>query len=95
MTCIITSNNELKIDESTVNVFPNPFNDELNVKFAKEIYGDVYVYTPDGKLILKDKIAGDTYEMKKGAIDINYRGILFMRVVSPETNGTFKLIKAQ
>ena len=90
---ILTGKNEAMINDISVNYFPNPFNDKVNIKFKSEVNGEIYVYTSEGKLIFEDKVSANTYELKSD--NFNYNGLLFIRVVSANGNISFKLVCAK
>jgi subtilisin family serine protease len=92
MTCIITGKEEIRLADDVL-AYPNPFSEKSKLKFNKEVYGDVFVYSAEGKLLSKDKIAGDTYEVNGKNLSENYKGLLIVRVVSAQGNGVFKLVK--
>lgn len=51
--CATLTNSSLEISESTLKIYPNPFEDELFLSLAKEANqdADLFLYNPQGKLI--------------------------------------------
>ena len=95
MMCYVAlNNNEIKLNDNSVTSVPNPFNDKVNIKFKTEVKADIFVYNPEGKLLFTDKISGDSYDLKSSNFNSEINGLLFVRIISPNDNMTFKLIRA-
>jgi subtilisin family serine protease len=96
MQCVIlTGKNEMKLNTNSVEYFPNPFNDNVNIKFKSEVKGEIYVYNVEGKLLFTDKIYADTYDLKAVNLNSDLNGLLFVRVVSQTDNMAFKIVRAK
>jgi subtilisin family serine protease len=91
MNCVIAGENGILKDAGQIKYYPNPFTDRVNIKFKDQITGKISVYTSEGKLIMQDKVAGDSYELQLPGS--NYSGLLIVRVESPSGNASFKLAR--
>ncbi|MBK9283442.1 MAG: S8 family peptidase [Sphingobacteriaceae bacterium] len=92
MMCIITGKQEIELINKG-KIFPNPFSDQVQLKFSKEIYGDAFVYSIDGKLLMTTKVSGDELNLNNSGPLQNYKGLLIVRVLSEGTTSVFKVVK--
>ncbi|MBI2720930.1 MAG: S8 family peptidase [Bacteroidetes bacterium] len=91
--CVLTDVQQNNLN-NLIRPYPNPFLESATIKFETSLKGKIYVYTPDGKLLFKDEIASDTYELNATHFTVNYKGILFVRIISDKSNAAFKLIRS-
>lgn len=94
MLCYATGLNSNLIIENPISASPNPFDKSVNVQFKKVIEGNIYVHSSDGKLIFSDKVSDDHYLLDHNKLPEANNGLLFIHVVSPETNSTIKVVKS-
>ncbi|MBA3681258.1 MAG: S8 family peptidase [Bacteroidetes bacterium] len=92
MTCIITHLNKNTLNNG-VSYYPNPFSDNVTFNFERDLKGEIFVYTVDGKLIYKDNVNGDSYKLTSPKLN-EVVGLLFVKIKTPTENMVFKLIKA-
>ena len=92
MMCVITGKEEIELVQNGM-VYPNPFNENVRLKFNRAINGEVKVYGIDGKLLMEDKISGSEYVINNSGAIENYKGLLIIRVNSQGNSAYFKAIK--
>ena len=93
MTCFVTKLNENTVNNS-VTYYPNPFSNNVTFNFEKKLTGKIFIYTVDGKLIYEDNLNGESYKLSSQQLNENAIGLLFVKVVTPTENLSFKLIRA-
>jgi subtilisin family serine protease len=91
--CVITDKPEIINAGNQFSSYPNPFNDRVTVQFNSPVKGSIHVYSPEGKLLFNDEVTADKYELDASRFNENYKGILFVRVISDKSNLAFKLIR--
>lgn len=91
--CVVTDKKENIEANASVNSYPNPFNEKATIEFNSVIKGTIYVYSPEGKLLFSDQLSSDKYELNALRFTENYKGILFVRIVSDKSNSAFKLVR--
>jgi subtilisin family serine protease len=92
MLCVITGEKEIYANNS-VSYFPNPFTDKVTINLDKETQGKIYVYSVDGKLLHEDVVSSRKYELNSSSFNGNYKGILFVRIISNNQSLAFKLVR--
>ncbi|MEO6303055.1 MAG: S8 family peptidase [Bacteroidia bacterium] len=93
MTCLVTDLKTQTTINNNGNYYPNPFSDKVTFNFEKDLIGKIYVYTIDGKLLFEDKVNGNSYNLSSSQLSEKQNGLLFVRVITPNENIAFKLIK--
>ncbi len=93
MTCIVTDIKDHLIN-SNVNYFPNPFSDNITFNFERNLIGQLYVYSIDGKLIYQDVVEGNSYKLSSARLTEKTTGLLFVRIITANESMAFKVIKA-
>jgi hypothetical protein len=88
------SNNEIQKDQK-INIFPNPFSDELNIRFESGVEKNVTVkiYGTDGKLVHTSFAVVNNERIKINNLENLPEGIYYVNLVSGNENVTFKVIK--
>ncbi len=92
MNCLITQLNKNTLSNG-VSYYPNPFSDNINFNFERNLNGKIFVYTVDGKLIYEDVLTGNSYKLLSSKLNIA-NGLLFVKIKTSDENMVFKLIKA-
>jgi hypothetical protein len=93
MLCVITGQKEILVSDSHVKYYPNPFNNHLTIELDKVVNGTISIYSPEGKLLLQDAISSRKYELNSTSLNENYKGILFVRIISDNQSFAFKLVR--
>ncbi|MEI8135846.1 MAG: S8 family peptidase [Bacteroidota bacterium] len=93
MTCFVTKLNENTLSNN-VKYYPNPFSNNVTINFDKKLTGKIYIYSVDGKLMYEDNLNNETYNLSSQQLSENINGLLFLRVITPTENLSFKLIRA-
>ncbi len=88
------SNNEIQKDRN-INIYPNPFSHELNVRFESiaEKTVTVKIYGTDGKLVHTSIAVVNNEHIKINNLENLPEGIYYVNLVSGKENFTFKVIK--
>ena len=73
--------------------FPNPFKNNVSIKFPAKTEGTVYLYTAEGKLIFESAFEGENYELNFSTLRCNNPGLFFVRLRCNEAEYAFKLVK--
>ncbi|MDO8999444.1 MAG: S8 family peptidase [Bacteroidota bacterium] len=94
MTCIITNLNQNNIGNNNISYYPNPFLDNVTFEFDKNLEGKILIYSVDGKLLFEDVVNGNSYQLQSSKLNEKNCGLLFVRIISPTENITFKLIRS-
>lgn len=76
-------------------VFPNPVDENLNIKINNDKYDNYFLYISDiyGKIMMKTKLSGN--QNVNDIIDMSYlpNGVYFVSIKSNSLNKTFKIVK--
>ncbi|MFK7950694.1 MAG: zinc-dependent metalloprotease [Saprospiraceae bacterium] len=91
--CIINSTNDVEEEEPKVVIFPNPFNDYVNVKYQLTQSSDVFidVYDITGRLLQRQDLGFQIQGEHQNQINLNLsKGVYFVKL---QTNYGFKTIK--
>jgi subtilisin family serine protease len=93
MLCVITGQKEIVVNDNHVKYYPNPFSNHLTIELDKVVNGTISIYSPEGKLLLQDAISSRKYELNSTSLNENYKGILFVRIISDNQSFAFKLVR--
>ena len=70
--------------ETTIEVFPNPFSETLNIRFSKEQHStSVELLDPSGKLVREVKINGKELSLKREGLAL---GVYFIHIYNESTH---------
>jgi len=83
--------NNQPIDNYQINVYPNPFVDDVSFYQTKQLDTKVYFYNAYGKLVFSD-ITHNSYKFTFN-LDFLSEGLYFVKVVNSNNEKIFKLIK--
>lgn len=86
---IFTGVEKLNLNEG-ISAKPNPFHQKVEITLKKDSKGVLEIYDVNGKQILKQNI-GDSFILDIDQIN-NYKGLLLIRVTTPTSNYSAKLI---
>lgn len=94
MTCgeVVTGGKTLST-QSDIKVYPNPFKDGLRIEFRKSLKGTLVIYSIDGKLIFRDNISGDHYDLNASKLAPDNKGLLIAKVISQNEVSVIKIVK--
>ena len=81
-----------KISEENVSVYPNPANDELNIKLSQNLEADIRVFDTLGKLVIYQPNVNISGSYSVGVSGLN-NGIYFVRINTEAGTVTKKFIK--
>lgn len=91
---VITSLNELFT--SSVKVYPNPFNHQLNFQIENELLGqiDLQIISTDGRVLFASSFDKNSLKYNLQLDNLNVpSGMLILRMVHEDAVATFKLLK--
>ncbi|RFN57611.1 T9SS type A sorting domain-containing protein [Marixanthomonas ophiurae] len=83
---------EDKISEENVSVYPNPANDELNIKLSQNLEADIRIFDTLGKLVVYQPNVNISGNYSVGVSNLN-SGIYFVRINTEAGTVTKKFIK--
>tara|TARA_R100000306_G_scaffold7511_4_gene10174 strand:- start:21965 stop:24442 length:2478 start_codon:yes stop_codon:yes gene_type:complete len=81
-----------KISEESVSLYPNPTNDELNIKLSQNLEADIRIFDTLGKLIIYQPNVTISGSYSVGVSGLN-NGIYFVRINTEAGTVTKKFIK--
>lgn len=93
ITCIVTGKEEL-LKNNSVNIYPNPFSENVKISFNIDINGELSLYSIDGRLLLKKNVAGNSVLISREETG-NYSGVLLGKITGENRNLVFKLISTE
>lgn len=92
-TCALVTGINNAYQESTTNVFPNPFQNVTELKFKEVISGDLKIYNALGALVFSDKINSNEYFISKSQLPS--AGVYFVSIKTPSQNYTYKIVATE
>lgn len=81
-----------KISEENVSVYPNPVNDELNIKLSQNLEADIRIFDTLGKLVVYQPNVNISGNYSVGVSNLN-NGVYFVRINTEAGTVTKKFIK--
>ena len=97
MAAVITGNEvpPAIVEKATFVVYPNPTSGNFTILRKGEFTGNairIEVYTMNGRSVLTETMAGEKLEMRFTDMA---PGLYFVKVITPETTETIKLVKTR
>ncbi|NOZ45871.1 MAG: T9SS type A sorting domain-containing protein [Chlorobi bacterium] len=76
----------------SIEIYPNPFNNELHIEFGKLFNGTINIYSIDGKIIYKSEISNNQNNLSINPNFMN-KGVYLIHLEDDKTNVFQKIIK--